>query len=226
MKASLPQHEEAADRAVGMVLPDMVVGLGTGPLVETVVEKMAAAVKAGRLPGVVAIPACLAVAERARALGLPLSSLEDHGSVDLVIESADEVDAKGRAIKRAGTFLQEKVLAQMGKKVVWMAESSALSPTLGTNGPVPVEVVAFAQQAARRRLEKLGARVELRTNVLSKAFRTEHNNLILDADFGPIPDPSALASAISSTAGVVEQGLFLDLDTQVIEVKQTVSASP
>ena len=47
-------------------------------------------------------------------------------------------------------------------------------------------------------------------------FRTDQNNLILDCAFGPIPEPHALARALSERAGIVEHGLFLDLATDLI----------
>ncbi|MBU2489419.1 MAG: ribose 5-phosphate isomerase A [Proteobacteria bacterium] len=216
MSAPESASKEAAEKAVRMIQPDMVVGLGSGKLVELVVDCMATARKRGELPGVTVIPGNLPMAERARALGLALASIDDHEAVDLVIDTADEVDPEKNGIKRAGAFLQEKVLSQAGRKIIWVVDEDSLSPRLGSKGPVPVEVVSFAQHAAERFLTSLGARVEVRTNVLSKAFRTEHHNLILDADFGPMEDPGAVAIKLSGIAGIVEHGLFLNLASQVI----------
>ena len=40
---------------------------------------------------------------------------------------------------------------------------------------------------------------------------------IVDADFGPIPDPAALAARLAAHAGIVEHGLFVGLtDTLVV----------
>ncbi len=216
MSAPETASRMAAEKAVGLIQPDMVVGLGSGKMVELVVESMAMARKRGELPGVTVIPGNLPMAERARALGLSLASLDDHESVDLVVDTADEVDPDKNGIKRSGAFLQEKVLAQAGKRIVWVVDEDCLSPRLGSKGPVPVEVVAFAQHQAERLLTSMGARVEVRTNVLSKAFRTEHHNLILDADFGAMEDPRAIAAKLTAVAGIVEHGLFLDLAGEVI----------
>jgi len=47
-------------------------------------------------------------------------------------------------------------------------------------------------------------------------FATDSGNLILDCHFGPISDKPALASQLSSRAGIVEHGLFLGMVSDVI----------
>jgi ribose 5-phosphate isomerase A len=42
-------------------------------------------------------------------------------------------------------------------------------------------------------------------------FVTDGGNHLLDASFGRIPDPEALASRLAGIPGVVEHGLFLGL---------------
>jgi ribose 5-phosphate isomerase A len=41
-------------------------------------------------------------------------------------------------------------------------------------------------------------------------------NLILDCNFGPIADPASLASLLNGRAGIVEHGLFISLESDVI----------
>jgi ribose 5-phosphate isomerase A len=47
-------------------------------------------------------------------------------------------------------------------------------------------------------------------------YKTDQNNLILDADFGRIGDLAKLASQLENRAGMVEHGLFLGLASDVI----------
>ncbi len=47
-------------------------------------------------------------------------------------------------------------------------------------------------------------------------FRTDQNNILLDANFGPIGDPSRLAADLKARAGIVEHGLFLQVARDVI----------
>ena len=62
----------------------------------------------------------------------------------------------------------------------------------------------------------------LRASVSTRAcddgsyFITDQNNLILDADFGPITDPKKLALLLNERAGIVEHGLFLEIASDVI----------
>ena len=47
-------------------------------------------------------------------------------------------------------------------------------------------------------------------------YRTDQNNLILDAHFGPISDLKKLAALLNERAGIVEHGLFLEMASDVI----------
>jgi ribose 5-phosphate isomerase A len=95
-------------------------------------------------------------------------------------------------------------------------DESKLSPALGTNWPVPVEVVRFGWQTQISYLESLGAKPVLRLVDDGMPFETDQGNLILDCDFGPIADPVQLASRLDGRAGIVEHGLFLGLATEII----------
>jgi len=61
----------------------------------------------------------------------------------------------------------------------------------------------------------LGARVVLRQKE-GMTYHTDQGNVILDANFGPIPDPAELAARLADRAGIVEHGLFLGLATDLI----------
>jgi ribose 5-phosphate isomerase A len=66
-------------------------------------------------------------------------------------------------------------------------------------------------------LRGLGATPTLRLADGGRPYRTDSGNLIVDAAFGSIPDPGALAGTLAARAGVVEHGLFVGLaDTLVI----------
>ena len=44
---------------------------------------------------------------------------------------------------------------------------------------------------------------------------TDNGNLVLDCDFGAIPEPEAVATALSALPGVLEHGLFVDLADEI-----------
>jgi ribose 5-phosphate isomerase A len=115
-----------------------------------------------------------------------------------------------------GALLREKIVAQASRREVIIADDSKLSPALGTNWAVPVEVVPFGWRPLRQYLAALGARVTVRETDQGDSYTTDGGNMILDADFGPLEDPGALAARLDARAAVVEHGLFLGLATDVI----------
>jgi ribose 5-phosphate isomerase A len=207
----------AAERAVDFLKPGMVVGLGTGSTARFATERIARLYKSGKLDGIAAIPSSLATQQLAEGLGIPLSDFARHERIDVTIDGADEVDPDLNLIKGGGgALLQEKILAWESRRNIIVVDESKLSEKLGTSFALPVEIVPFALHTEKRFLEKLGAKVSVRVNQIMKPFRTDHRNLILDADFGPIADPKRLAGKLSRRPGVVEHGLFIGLATDVI----------
>jgi len=155
------------------------------------------------------------VEEEARALGIPLTTLEEHPELDLTIDGADEIDPDLNVIKGGGgAMLREKIVAQATKVEVIVADVGKLSEKLGTKVPVPVEVLPFGWKTHVPFLEGLGAKVSLRRNSDGAPFLTDQGNYVLDCYFGPIRDPKALAKELSSRAGILGHGLFLGLVDQ------------
>jgi ribose 5-phosphate isomerase A len=107
-------------------------------------------------------------------------------------------------------------VAQASRREVIVVDESKLSPALGTHWAVPVEVAVFGWRSQLSFVESLGARATLRTRVDGTPFETDQGHLILDCDFGPLPEPDRLAAELERRAGVVEHGLFLRLATDVI----------
>ena len=79
-----------------------------------------------------------------------------------------------------------------------------------------MEVLEFGWSSQARFLESLGATITVRTGPDGQRFRTDQGNLILDCGFGPINDPSGLATQLEHRAGIVGHGLFLGLASAVV----------
>ncbi len=209
--------QKAAWHAVEFVESGMTVGLGFGSTAAFAVQRIAQLLEEGALRDIRGVPCARAVEKSARELGIPLTTLAEHPVIDLTIDGADEVDPNLDLIKGGGgALLREKIVAQASLWEIIVADESKLSPVLGTQWPVPVEVVPFGWHSQRAYLECLGARVVLRHKPDGTPFETDQGNLILDCHFGPISDPHGLAAAIKERAGIIEHGLFLDLATDVI----------
>lgn len=208
---------EAALRAVELVEPGMTIGLGHGTTAAFAVRRIAELMRAGELPGVRAVPCSREVRALAKGLGIPLTDLNRARSVDLTIDGADEVDESLNLVKGGGgALLREKMVAQASLREVIVVDESKLSPRLGTRCSLPVEVVPFGWRSHIRFLEELGAQVTVRRRGDGSPFRTDQQNPLLDARFGPIGDPEGLAAALQARAGIVAHGLFLRVASDVI----------
>lgn len=203
-------EKESAGRAAAQIVSDgQVVGLGTGSTAYFTVIALGERVKAGlRMIG---IPTSISTEELARKLGIPLTTLEEHPEIDIVIDGADEIDPHLNLIKGGGgAHLREKVIAAASKKMVVVADSSKVVEHLG-KFPLPVEVIPFARPVVERKIASLGASIKLRTRKDGSPYITDNGNPILDCTFGRIEDPPALARSLSNIPGVVEHGLFINL---------------
>lgn len=209
--------EAAAVRAVDFVQSGMKVGLGTGSTALYATRRVAALLKSGKLRDIVAFATSVATAEEAGRLGIPMMDDDLPEDLDLTIDGADEVDPALDLIKGGGgALLREKIVAQVSKREIIVVDESKLSPRLGMNWPVPVEVISFGWLSQARFLETLGAQWEVRKGLDDRPFMTDSGNRILDCRFDPIADPRHLASLLSGRAGIVEHGLFIDLATDLV----------
>lgn len=211
------QKQRAADHAATYVQSGMVIGLGTGATATLFVRRLAARMAQGELTNIVGIPTSSQIEDEAKRLNFPLTTLEDHPQIDLTVDGADEVDPQLNLIKGGGgALLREKIVAQASKREVIIVDETKLSPLLGTKWHVPIEVVPFGWRTQLDYLAKLGAKVVLRLGKEGQPFVTDQGNYILDAHFGQIADPAALATTLKQRVGIVEHGLFVKLAQEVI----------
>jgi len=203
-------EKEGAGRAAARLVRDGdVVGLGTGSTAYFAVVALGERVKAGLK--IIGIPTSVQTAELARAVGIPLTTLDEHPEIDITIDGADEVDPRLNLIKGGGgALLREKVIASVCKKMVVVADSGKIVPVLG-KFPLPVEVISFARTVVERKIVALGGSPKLRTRADGSPYLTDNGNQILDCSFGKIADASALALTLSNIPGIVEHGLFIGL---------------
>jgi ribose 5-phosphate isomerase A len=208
---------QAAKEAVTFLKSGMIVGLGTGSTATIAIKIISQLLQAEALDDILGIPSSVKTARLAQELGIPLTSLEEHPEIDVTIDGADEVDPELNLIKGGGgALLKEKILAQASKQVIIVVDESKLSPKLGTKWALPVEVLPFAWKTEAYFLESLGAAAAIRKLSDETLYRTDQGNLIIDANFGEIQQPDALAQKLQERAGIIEHGLFIGLASMVI----------
>lgn len=209
--------QKVAEVAVQYLKDGMVVGLGTGSTTLFAIRKIGELFDKNKLKDIVCIPSSQKTEEEASIVKLPLTTLQDHPIIDITIDGADEVDPQLNLIKGGGgALLREKILARASNRLVIIVDESKLSPMLGSKWPVPIEVIEFGHKPVIIYLEELGAKVKIRMDDKDGLFRTDEGNIILDCDFGPIKDLKKLALDLNREPAIVENGLFLDMATEVI----------
>lgn len=205
----------AAIAALDEVRSGMRLGLGTGSTARHFVDLIGERVAAGL--DVVCVPTSEVTAAQARELGIPLTDLETTPELDLTVDGADEIGPGLALIKGAGgALLREKIVAAASARMIVIADVSKKVDVLG-KFPLSIEVNLFGLGATFRQIEKLlvamradGGLIQ-RRRVDGSAFITDGGHVILDASFGRISDPEALADALIDIPGVVQHGLFIGL---------------
>lgn len=197
--------------ALKHVKDNMVIGVGTGSTVSCFIEFLGEKVREGLK--ILAVPTSYQSAILLSEQKIPLTTLMNHHSLDIVVDGADEVDPDLNLIKGGGAALtQEKIVASATNHLIIIVDSSKLVKRLGENGAVPIEVIPMAWKLVKTKLEKKGAKVVLREG-MGKAgpVVTDNGNFVLDAYFTQISDPSRLESELKAIPGVVESGLFIGM---------------
>jgi ribose 5-phosphate isomerase A len=207
---------QAGVLAVEAIRSGMVVGLGSGSTARYATLRLAEKLRGGALRDIIAIPTSVETATLAQQEGIPLTSLEAHGEIDITIDGADEVDPGLNVIKGLGGFLlREKIVAHATRFEIIVVDDSKLVERLGTKSPVPVEVIRFGWRNTQRALEATGAKAVLR-QVSGAPYITDEGNHILDCRYPGIASPRELAAQINAIPGVVENGLFLGMVQRVV----------
>lgn len=214
--------KQAAKEASSYINDGMIIGLGSGSTATYFLNELSKLIKKNNLKSIQGIPSSSETSEKARMLGIKLTSLADHPKIHMTVDGADEVDSDLNMIKGGGgALLREKILVQASQKVVIIIDESKLSKKLGTNWPVPIEVLPFAWKSEYQFVKTLGAKVALRKIEDGKIYQTDQKNYILDADFGIIRNPIQLCKILDKRAAIMEHGLFIGLTSEVIVAGKT-----
>lgn len=212
MSAVDPSQDElklmAARRALALVSPGMILGLGSGSTATLWIRLLGEQVRDHGLK-IRAIASSEESECLGRSFGIPIVTFDDCEQLDLTVDGADEI-APGLALIKGGggKLLREKIVASASKQFVIVADESKVVNTLGAF-PLPVEVISMAAPLVRRSLEQLGFSVRLRLNHDGSPYITDEGNLLFDCSGLKIDDPERLAGHLDRIVGLVEHGLFL-----------------
>lgn len=207
------EKEIAALEAVKSIKNGMIVGLGTGSTAFYAIKAVGEMVQQGLQ--INAVPTSEQTKQLASSLNIPLIDINTIDRIDITIDGADEFTKGLELIKGGGgALLREKIVASLTKYQIIIADSSKLVEQLG-KFKVPVEVIPFASSYVMAQLQSIGGKGSVRKKE-GKDFITDQGNIIIDADFGLIKSPAAVANQLDGIVGIVEHGLFIDLAKKVI----------
>jgi ribose 5-phosphate isomerase A len=207
MTNTLENKRRAAQAALPWLARHEVVGIGTGTTVEHFIDFIA--LDRANLKAVVS--SSNQSTQRLEAAGIPVIDLNEVGELPVYIDGADQTNAARQLIKGGGGALtREKIIAEVSKVFVCIADAGKLVSTLGSF-PLPLEVIPMARTLVARRLTAIGGRPVLRAG-----YTTDNGNHILDVHDLRITDPVALESALNQIPGVVTVGLFAHRPADVL----------
>lgn len=199
----------AAETAAKEVKDGMIVGLGTGSTAYFATKYLA-----DQRINFTGVPTSVATEELARELCVPLRNPGEVSHIDIVIDGADEALETGEMIKGGGgALLREKIIANMAKRCLYVMDQSKLVPYLG-KFPLPLEVNIFGHDVVMKQLVEWGYDPKLRLKK-NEPYETENNNYIIDCHMKKIADPAAMEKELNMIPGVVENGLFVNIATEL-----------
>lgn len=215
--------QEVGRAAAAKVQSDTIVGLGTGSTTAFAIQFLGDRLAAGELKNIKGVPTSFQASVLAKQYGIPLTTLDEIQHIDIAIDGADEVDPQFNLIKGGGAaHTREKIVDGLAEEFIVVVDSSKLVDKLGSTFALPVEVLPMAVAPVTRALTALGATVELRMGINKDGpVITDQGNMVLDAKFVAITDPAEMEATINNIPGVLENGLFIGVATEVLvgEVK-------
>jgi len=199
----------------------MIVGVGSGSSSYFAVERIGQLVKSGKLSDIAIVPTSEDCKKHVAAMGLKIDPLASRQTIDLMIDSANEVDAKLNILKGdMGAMLREKMTALAAKTYVVAVEETKLTKQLGVTTPVAVEVIPYAYDYTQMNIKQLpafkGCKPVLRRGSVTHHFPdgtniavTDNGNYIIDVYCpGTIKDVDAAINQLNALSGVVEHGIL------------------
>lgn len=202
----------AGEAAAATVEDGDVVGLGTGSTAGVAIRELGQRVDGGL--DVVGVPTSHQSGVLAREVGIPVRSLED-ASPDVAIDGADQVADCALCKGGGAAHAREKVVARAADRFLVVVDERKLADRLDVS--VPLEVLAMAVEPVRAAVEDRGGEAALRPAQRKDGpVVTDNGNPVLDADFGRVRDPAALAADLDRVPGLVAHGLFIDVADAIL----------
>lgn len=158
---------------------------------------------------ITAVPTSIEIENVCKEYGIKIGSLLEN-DLDWAFDGADEVDPNNNLIKGMGrAMFKEKLNILSSPKTYILVDNTKLVQNLGEKHPVPVELFPQSMKYVANELTKIGA-----TETIFRGM-TENDNAILDCRFEKID--KELEKNIKAISGVIESGLFMGYNVEIIK---------
>ncbi len=214
--SNLEEKKKLGETIAKKVEDGQVIGFGSGSTSYMATIAIADRVKAEGL-NIIAIPTSYEIKMLCTYLGIKTASLTEC-KPDWSFDGADEVNNNKWLIKgRGGAMFKEKLNIANSPITYILIDKTKKVSNLGERFKVPVECVLESINYVKQELTKLGGRdITLRKAVGKDGpIITENSNVILDVKFENIEEK--LERQIKSIPGVVESGLFIGYNVEILE---------
>ncbi len=201
----------AAEAALEQIKDGMIIGMGSGSTVMHIISLIAQRIKNEEI-GIMAVPTSYETAQLCISSGIRLTTLDEHPSLALAVDGADEVDPNLNLIKGGGAALtKEKIVGSAAKLLVILVDESKLVKTLGEIAPLPLEVLPFAKSTVLNQLKEFGTPQVRMSNKKLGPVVTDNGNFIIDIFDLKIKDYNKMEKQLNAIPGVIENGLFVNM---------------
>jgi ribose 5-phosphate isomerase A len=205
--------KKAASKATEHVRDNFVIGLGSGSTAAYAIQTIGERIKHEGIH-ILAVPTSYQAFNLAVENGIPVTTLQEHPTLDLVIDGADQIDDQLNLIKgMGGALTREKIVATASNNLIIVADERKKASHLGENNqPVPLEVVPFAASIILKKIKNMGGKPKIReSNKKVGPVITDNGNFIIDAALGIINKPEDIHQKLKSIPGVLETGFFANM---------------
>lgn len=206
---NLEEKEKLANKIVEKVKDGQVIGFGSGTTSYITAVKIGEKVQKERL-NIIAIPTSKEIKEVCEKYNIKVGNLIED-KIQWSFDGADEVYEKNMwLIKGRGAAMFKEKLNVIASPITYiLADETKFVNYLGQKCKVPIEVFPSALKYVSEELKKLGA--------IDITYRgmTENGNGILDTKFENIEKD--LEKKVKLITGVIESGLFLDYNIQIVK---------
>ncbi|WP_455364282.1 ribose 5-phosphate isomerase A, partial [[Eubacterium] cellulosolvens] len=197
---------EAAKASLSEIRDNTVIGLGSGSTVAMIFQRLGEEIRNGKLH-IEVVPASSQSELLCIENQVPMTTLNEHPQLDLVIDGADQVVESDLTMIKGGggALFREKILFSSAQRKVVIVDEEKIVDKL--TWPIPIEILPFCYISVMKQIERMGGDPQLRMGVKKNGpIVTDNGNYILEAKFPNVEDYREIEATLKTITGVIETG--------------------